>query len=153
MKVVQGCIDQIQLLREIRDGNNDPELDLWPLSALENEEANFLSVAEVLWPEVVVVDGLVFLKAKYNEATYRELLTGDLTMVQVQYLINHVHVMSEIISNKVPDEFIEPVVKTVQMFWEKTLAEYDVVVDAFISEWDDSEVCVYNRSLVESEGR
>ncbi len=54
------------MLAKFRHANNDPDLDLWTFSALVNNEVSFLAVAEVLWPEVVIVDGLVFLKRNFD---------------------------------------------------------------------------------------
>ena len=83
---------------------------------------------------------------------YKELLSGDLSLEQIQYLINHQHIVTQVVQHSIPDEFIEPLVNVIKAFWEKVLVEYDIVVECTITDWEDTEICIYNRSVISGGG-
>lgn len=145
MREVTEIVDSLPGIIELRDfDENNKDLGLWFYSMVNVDITSFFAVADILWPDVIVYEGRVFLANRFDESVYLEMIRDGYSPYDVQRLLNHVHLAWAAVAPDNAEEFIRPLFEVVKLFWERVLSEYQVTVLVDISNWELSEICIVN---------
>lgn len=119
------------------------EISLFDYPALVGTPDLFFGFAELFCPTLVEHHGGCFLAAKFSEPTFDLWEQKGVGIVEIQRVMNHVHVSTLLQNQSVSDELAVQVAQHLATIWSLTLQPLGVSAEAFGERLDDAAATLY----------
>lgn len=102
--------------------------------------------AELLKPELVIHDGLLFIKSQFSASSYEAWMVELSDAVAVQRMLNHIDIQRLLQGQEVSAEIAVAVARTIAEHWNRVFEKEPLVAEAHGTGLLDSYVTLYQPS-------
>jgi hypothetical protein len=123
-----------------RRGSPTGELSLIDYFACTSTPDSLFATAELLWPSLVTVDGVRFIRSRFSQEAYDSWRAHGSDPASIQRIMNHIHVRGIMSPDDLSDELAVAIAHTIAGFWSRVFAPENLVGEAFGSDVETAQI-------------
>lgn len=129
----------------LKTGSSAEKIDLLDYIGFVATPDLMFGFASLLWPELIIHDGLHFLASGFSPAIYERWKQTGCNAQDIQRAMNHIHVSTLLQNQEISDEVATEAAHLIASFWSRTLGPDGLVVDVVEGGLDQAAVTFFER--------
>jgi hypothetical protein len=105
-----------------RRGSPTGELSLIDYFACTSTPDGFFATAELLWPSLVTVDNVRFIRSRFSQEAYDAWRARGEDNASIQRMLNHIHVRALFAPDILSDDMAVAIAHAIADFWSRIFA-------------------------------